>query len=737
MTNSKKDIQKRFRSVLLTEARVLPSDADIASCPSIYKGVKEYELDSYIEKGFQHQLAGGGGTAVGEGVYSRLELEGALRNLSSYGPSIIQGKVLGGFRNYIMFDAGIFPSIRHQVERYYGSNISPADQIRSIVKDPNDANRIIDAGKSMNNYSHIAKLCRKYGIRGMMYEWNGVATVLPFDFASIVVWAVARNARIDARLVKVFDRDARERYERNFDWDFQLWGRYDSYDRTKITRVQTNNEMYALVRDNSRGYNFVELDTNIVANPQPKEISNVWFRTPPTFPSIKTGIFSFTYMGREFFATVFLPGENTPALWFPEDASKLFSPNLASVTDWVDFDLNTLNEVIEEIKKIQQNDYASLNVSESLKNTFRTCLNETINEEIVDKDEKEFISKHRCYVYRATKPSGFQSIFSNGQLRQFAGSNDGSWYGEGVYAVINPEDVQYWKYDKETGSGGVKMIVLGGFNRFLIFDEKWAKRVYGENYQFKDQIYLLFPKEVADDLWREMTSWMNNKVQGCQYTITKDPSSNRTTGMLHVMFDSHYGNSGRFKSLFSKYNIRGAIYNGGNDGLSMVCWNFDEVIPFQYTLDRGRTWKSDLFNFDAAKERSFKNTDPVSKFRHLYTYVSDKPISCSVDGKMFNVTTVKLNNGRWNIININSKNGAKISPVDFDYEPKIGLSGLFRFSYKGVQLQGAVLLPGENSGGVWYPEDITLLNDRPNISNLNDWVDFRDLDEVVNEIKSM
>jgi hypothetical protein len=54
-----------------------------------------------------------------------------------------------------------------------------------------------------------------------------------------------------------------------------------------------------------------------------------------------------------------------------------------------------------------------------------------------------------------------------------------------------------------------------------------------------------------------------------------------------------------------------------------------------------------------------------------------------------------------------------------------------------VQLQGAVLLPGENSGGVWYPEDITLLNDRPNISNLNDWVDFKYLDEVVNEIKSM
>ena len=379
MANSIQDIQRIFRNALLNEARVLPSDADIASCPSIYKGVREQELDSYIEKGFQHQLAGGGGTAVGEGVYSRLELDGALRCLSYYGPSIIQGKVLGGFRNYIMFDAGIFPSIRHQVERYYGANISPTEQVKSIVDNPYDAQRIIDAGKSMNNYSHIAKLCRKYGIRGMMYEWDGVATVLPFDFASIVVWAVARNARVDARLVRVFDRGARERYEKNFDWDFQLYGRYDSYDRTKITRVQTNNEMYALVRDNNRGYNFVELDANIDSNPQPKEISNIWFKTPPTFPSIKTGIFSFNYMNREFYATVFLPGENTPSLWFPEDISKLFSPNLASVTDWVDLDMNTLNEVVEEIKKVQQS-YNFINISENLKNTFRKHLNETIDE---------------------------------------------------------------------------------------------------------------------------------------------------------------------------------------------------------------------------------------------------------------------------------------------------------------------------------------------------------------------
>lgn len=730
MANFKNDVQKAFRKALLNEARILPSDADIASCPSIYKGVKECELGSYIEKGFQHQLAGGGGTAVGEGVYSRLELDGALRCLSWYGPSIIQGKVLGGFRNYIMFDAGSFPSIRHQVERYYGANISPADQVRSIVKDPNDANRIIDAEKSMNNYSHIAKLCRKYGIRGMMYEWDGVATVLPFDFASIVVWAVAKNARIDARLVKVFDREARERYERNFDWDFQLWGRYDSYDRTKITRVQTNNEMYALVRDNSRGYNFVELDTNIVANPQPKEISNVWFRTPPTFPSIKTGIFSFTYMGREFFATVFLPGENTPALWFPEDVSKLFSPNLASITDWVDFDLNTLNEVIEEIKKIQQNDYASLNVSESLKNTFRTCLNETINEEIRQNNAQDFLSQNSIRLYKTVFQKDLVSIFKYGQLRQFASMND-SWYSEGVYTCLSPNSLQFGRY----GDCKLEMVLVGGFRRFLIFDEKWAKRVYGANYTIEGQYRTLLPPEIAE---KEIAK-IKHRFGDTTYLLT----SGRTVDVLNMMFhdgkgrySNHDGeDASYYNKLFSKYDVRGAVYHGWADGFCAVCWNFNDVVPYRYSLDGGHTWKTDLFNFEEAKERTSINGDAVKRFRYKYYNVDDTFIKCNVGGKTIAVTCVETTPHKFNIISL--KNGEKISPIDFDRKPLVGMSGIFSFVYRGVSLKGIVLLPGDNSGGVWYPEDITLLNDRPNISNLNDWVDFRDLDEVVNEIKSM
>ena len=52
MTNLKNNIQKAFKQALLNEARILPNDADIAACPSIYKGVPTQNLPSYIENGF-------------------------------------------------------------------------------------------------------------------------------------------------------------------------------------------------------------------------------------------------------------------------------------------------------------------------------------------------------------------------------------------------------------------------------------------------------------------------------------------------------------------------------------------------------------------------------------------------------------------------------------------------------------------------------------------------------------
>ena len=220
MDKLKNIIAESFREAIISEARVLPSDSDIASCPSIYKAIRKEHLPSYIENGFQHQLAGDGGTMRGEGVYASLELSGGIYRTSGYGPVILRGKVLGGFKNYIMFDANKFPSIKRQIIKYYGRLLTPDEQIDTIVKDPIDATKLKNAGVHMNNYSDTVRICRKWGIRGIMYD-DYVATVLPFDFSSVILWDVAENVSrydsedsVKAKFRHVFDTEARERYER-------------------------------------------------------------------------------------------------------------------------------------------------------------------------------------------------------------------------------------------------------------------------------------------------------------------------------------------------------------------------------------------------------------------------------------------------------------------------------------------------------------------------------------------
>ena len=95
---------------------------------------------------------------------------------------------------------------------------------------------------------------------------------------------------------------------------------------------------------------------------------------------------------------------------------------------------------------------------------------------------------------------------------------------------------------------------------------------------------------------------------------------------------------------------------------------------------------------------------------------------------------VKKTNGKFNILNLDSE--SELSPLDFDSEPSVGISGNIAFTYKGVELRGVIYLPGTDGGAVWYPEDYSQFKNQPDLSSPNDWVDFADLDEVVDGITS-
>ena len=285
------------------------------------------------------------------------------------------------------------------------------------------------------------------------------------------------------------------------------------------------------------------------------------------------------------------------------------------------------------------------------------------------------------FTYTVGKKNQIDSLFTHGWSRQFAGDAEGVDYGVGVYCNISYNSNEtpresVARYSRNPAENCIfKNYLEGGLDRFLIFDERFAKQVYGEHYLIKDQVYYLFPKDVADDLWSDMVRYMR---------MDTSPSGNgnhmrgRTAGLLQFMMSKHLrgnvANPKKYESIFARYNVRGAIYRGNADGFCMVVYNYDEIKPIAYSIDGGRTYIS--------KKVKFTYPDVVRKLKHKYVSI-DYPIAVECDGEIFYFSMVKKKNGKYNYIN--AKTQEEMSPVDFDSCTSINPdNGMFQVEYNGV-----------------------------------------------------
>jgi len=284
------------------------------------------------------------------------------------------------------------------------------------------------------------------------------------------------------------------------------------------------------------------------------------------------------------------------------------------------------------------------------------------------------------YTYTVGKKSQIDSVFTNGYSRQFAGEAEGVDYGIGVYCNISYNDKEtpvesLARYRRDPQNNCIfRNELKGGLDRFLIFDERFARKVYGEHYLIKDQVFALFPENVAKNLWNDMKYYMS---------LDTSPEGNgnhmkgRTAGLLQFMMSKHLrgnvANPKKYESIFGQYNVRGAIYRGRGDGFCMVVYNYDEIVPVGYSLDGGRTYKM--------KTVQYTYPDVVRKLRHKYRKV-DYPIALQGDDRVYYFAKVQKENGKWNYIDAST--GQEISVVDFDSCTSINPNdGMFQVEYKG------------------------------------------------------
>ena len=355
------------------------------------------------------------------------------------------------------------------------------------------------------------------------------------------------------------------------------------------------------------------------------------------------------------------------------------------------------------------------------------------------------------YTYTVGRRDQIESVFTHGYSRQFAGDAEGVDYGIGVYCNISYNDKEtpresLGRFNRNPhGNCIFRNELQGGLNRFLIFDERFAKLVYGEHYLIKDQVYQLFPKDVADDLWADMVRYIR---------MDTSPSGNgnhmrgRTAGLLQYMMSKHLrgnvANPKKYESLFGRYNIRGAIYRGNMDGFCMVVYNYDEIKPVAYSVDGGKTYVS--------KKVKYTYPDVVRKLSHTYAKV-DYPVAVHCDDKIYYFSVVKKKNGKYNYLNALTKE--EISPIDFDSCTTINPeNGMFQVEYDGKFYDACPdgFFDSEGDGHTWdelsfFDDDIDNLDEdnrcfskmlKEAFTNVmgNYKKDYSLFTEILNEVKS-
>lgn len=235
--------------------------------------------------------------------------------------------------------------------------------------------------------------------------------------------------------------------------------------------------------------------------------------------------------------------------------------------------------------------------------SLKRLLREEINEYISASYDELKSERHNLpIVYQLAFSDRLKSIFKNGFSREYAATAGGNYYCTGLYTTFDLDSTINNSITKKDlyGDAIIKMGIRS-YDRFFIGNKRIAQMVYGSKWRFEDQLEILF-KDYPDVLEKIKRSHY--------YSDIIQTSSKRTAMNVQAFLMALGGMSCRADNNLNKYDIRGFVFFGLNDGNVAIIRDFKAIVPLSYSIDNGRTWKKDLFT-----KNTYKNTandyDPI------------------------------------------------------------------------------------------------------------------------------
>ena len=192
---------------------------------------------------------------------------------------------------------------------------------------------------------------------------------------------------------------------------------------------------------------------------------------------------------------------------------------------------------------------------------------------------EEFGNDGVLYLYHATGNDAVSGISNKGFEREFTASNGGNMYGPGVYTTFNlSTDGQNVK--GVYGNKIIKMKFVGDLTKFVVYYNDYAMRIHGTA-NVAEQLKRILGPKLFEKFYKETKDMGTYDIM-----VNSRHDKYKTSNCAYSLYDNYL----RYNKA-ADYKIDGFIFHGGHDGYVCFCKNFKDVVPIEYSNDRGKTWK--------------------------------------------------------------------------------------------------------------------------------------------------
>lgn len=235
--------------------------------------------------------------------------------------------------------------------------------------------------------------------------------------------------------------------------------------------------------------------------------------------------------------------------------------------------------------------------------SFEKIIQETIDEYAdVEFNDKGELQTDLPLVYQLAFEDRLPSIFKNGYSREWFGTAGGNFYCRGVYTTFNLKSTIRNSFTKAHLYGGaIVKLGLSSYDRYFICNKKIAQQVYGSKYTMEDQLKMLFEK--FPEVYKKIT---RHYLYPTIINTNEHYTSNNVQALLDVLGGMRCG----CEKELHRYDIRGFVFHGANDGDVTIIRDPKSIIPLAFSLDGAKTWDKKYFS-EKTIQNSAKDYDPL------------------------------------------------------------------------------------------------------------------------------